>query len=427
MSTHPEGSVADGWRSGIGWIVVGVVAVVVLLVAQPVGLDLKVYREGARIVLDGGLGLYAPMLGPAGDPGLPFTYPPFAAILFIPLALVPFEVAYVLLTAFSVALTHLVGVRVMEQVQGAGYLVRWPSWVLSPVLLVSAPYLDTLTYGQVNVILMGVCVLALSSRRGMGAFGVAVGLAAGVKLTPLALLLLPLMLWKWRTILVAAATFAATQLVGLLVLPRQSLDYWGGVIWDPARVGAVGYIDNLSVRGILVRAGLGSLWWVLAVVVVILLSAAAIRAASGRAPADRLLGYAAGCMLLISPVGWLHHFVWWPVVMVSWAAARGTEAAQPSTVVRVLRRVAVALLVVPLLVSPKILMRTAGLDEESVGYVVGAVLALLPAVGVVLGCVVGIAKGAGITRGRGGRSRRRRGDGRGSRPPNAATSGPRPS
>ena len=47
--------------------------------------DLLVYQYGGRAVLDG-LSVYE-----SGDPvtGLPFTYPPFAAVLMVPLALLP--------------------------------------------------------------------------------------------------------------------------------------------------------------------------------------------------------------------------------------------------------------------------------------------------------------------------------------------------
>ncbi|BDH57699.1 hypothetical protein MTP03_26380 [Tsukamurella sp. PLM1] len=47
-------------------------------------LDLEVYRLGARTWLDGG-DLYG-KLPPIGDIALPFTYPPLAAIAFVPFA-----------------------------------------------------------------------------------------------------------------------------------------------------------------------------------------------------------------------------------------------------------------------------------------------------------------------------------------------------
>ncbi|WP_185975766.1 glycosyltransferase 87 family protein [Tessaracoccus rhinocerotis] len=387
MTDQPaEPATKTSARSWVGWLVAASTALVVLLLAQPVGLDLKVYREGARIALQGGQGLYAPYLGPVGDPGLPFTYPPFAALLFAPLALVPFEATYVVMTALSVTLIHLVSCRIMDRLRAAGRFGRVPAWALTPFLLISAPFLDTLTYGQVNVILLAACYLTASQARWPWLFGVAVGVTAGVKLTPLALLLLPLALWKWRTILVAGATFAGTQLLGLLVFPAQSVEYWGHVIWDPTRVGATDYIDNLSLRGILERAGFGFPAWAVAVGLAIVLAGVAIYRARDQLP-EQSLGFAAGCMLLISPVSWVHHFVWWPVIASGWAPS-DRRATSGSLGAAALRKIALALLILPLVASPKILMKLAGVDETSIFYIVGVVLSALPAVGILLGTAI---------------------------------------
>lgn len=54
------------------------------LAVRPGGLlDLSVYRAGSRRLLDGA-SIYAQ---PSGD--LPFTYPPFAALVLVPLAAFP--------------------------------------------------------------------------------------------------------------------------------------------------------------------------------------------------------------------------------------------------------------------------------------------------------------------------------------------------
>ena len=61
-------------------------------------IDLDVYRTGARVLLDGG-DLYGrlPRLGDGHE--LAFTYPPFAALIFTPLALLGYGTANWLLTA----------------------------------------------------------------------------------------------------------------------------------------------------------------------------------------------------------------------------------------------------------------------------------------------------------------------------------------
>jgi len=62
-------------------------------------IDLQVYRNGARVWLDGGE-LYGPM-PPVYGIGLPFTYPPLAALFFAPLALMPLVLAEVVVLATS--------------------------------------------------------------------------------------------------------------------------------------------------------------------------------------------------------------------------------------------------------------------------------------------------------------------------------------
>ena len=96
--------------------------VALLLVAAVVGglhggfPDLFVYRYGGRAVLDG-LPLYE-----ADDPvtGYPFTYPPFAAVAMVPLALLPVWLSAALWTATSVGALAAVVVVVAASPRSAG-------------------------------------------------------------------------------------------------------------------------------------------------------------------------------------------------------------------------------------------------------------------------------------------------------------------
>ena len=67
-------------------------------------LDLDVYRVGAQRVLDG-QELYSGHFHIIGDTYLPFTYPPISALLFTPLAIIPFNLAAVLLVCATVTVT----------------------------------------------------------------------------------------------------------------------------------------------------------------------------------------------------------------------------------------------------------------------------------------------------------------------------------
>jgi len=82
-----------------------VAAIYLVHVGHGIGLgdyriDLEVYRTGARVLLYGG-DLYGqlPRLGDGHE--LPFTYPPFAALSFVPLAILGYNIANWLLTGVT--------------------------------------------------------------------------------------------------------------------------------------------------------------------------------------------------------------------------------------------------------------------------------------------------------------------------------------
>ena len=65
-------------------------------------IDLDVYRTGARVWLRGG-DLYGRLPRLADGHELPFTYPPFAALAFVPLAILGYSTANWLLTTVTIA------------------------------------------------------------------------------------------------------------------------------------------------------------------------------------------------------------------------------------------------------------------------------------------------------------------------------------
>src|SRR5271154_3247739 len=68
-----------GWTVASGVLLFAAVLVVFLMPWGPRMIDLEVYRAGARAVL-AGTDPYAV----TGPDGLPFTYPVFAALIFVP-------------------------------------------------------------------------------------------------------------------------------------------------------------------------------------------------------------------------------------------------------------------------------------------------------------------------------------------------------
>ncbi|MEX5297104.1 hypothetical protein QYM41_17685, partial [Kocuria sp. CPCC 205268] len=80
--------------TGLAWLLLAAALVRSVWLALDGSIDLDVYRLGGMAVVDRhGFAdeLYGPGLSVHDDGGLPFTYPPFAALLFVPLAYLPEE------------------------------------------------------------------------------------------------------------------------------------------------------------------------------------------------------------------------------------------------------------------------------------------------------------------------------------------------
>ncbi|MDQ0380900.1 glycosyltransferase 87 family protein [Amycolatopsis thermophila] len=274
-------------------------------------LDLHVYRTGA-LAWRTGTGLYSPQFA-AMVPGmpLPFTYPPFAAIVFTPVQLLPWHVAkfaVTLASAAALALTttitarRLLPGRAAANALGMGVAALW--FVFEPVR-------QTIGFGQINILLMALVAADCLLPRTRWPHGVLVGLAAAIKLTPAVFVLLFLVRRQYRAAATAVAAFAACALAGLALAPADTAEYWTKTLFDPERIGGLAYAFNQNIQAVLVRllpAGTGRtlLWAVLVAAVMALATLAAHRA---RDEVTALLAIATGG-LLASPVSWSHHWVW---------------------------------------------------------------------------------------------------------------------
>ncbi|MCC3300661.1 glycosyltransferase 87 family protein [Arthrobacter sp. zg-Y895] len=336
---------ASRTRTRILWLALGlpVALVLVVLGAQIHGLDFTVYREGARAFL--GLGehrLYDPSLVETDTRGLPFTYPPFAALLLTPFAVLPEAVGLVLLTATSCAclvLTAFLVARYLTENEvlpprlhtalggSAGVAV------LATLLIgVLGPWREGLGFGQINPMLMLLIVADLlrpaSSKIPRGLL---IGLAAGIKLTPLAFGLIFLVRRDWRAILTMGAAFAATIGVGWLASPEQSRTFWFDSLFNSDRVGDTTDMYNVSLNSLLAHLGtpesLQRPLWLLASAAVVALGFFAIRRSDARGDTMAAVSANAVVMLAISPISWFHHWVWIALVLPAlWVAVRRRRA-----------------------------------------------------------------------------------------------------
>jgi alpha-1,2-mannosyltransferase len=153
--------------------------------------------------------------------------------------------------------------------------------------------------------------------------GFLVGVAAGIKLTPLVFGLYYVMRRDWRGLLNMGAGFASTVVLGWLLRPAESLQFWLEILPDTSRIGGAGYVDNLSIKGALLHFGVPAsvvtVPWLLLSVVVVALAAAVIKLASNQGSRAVAVSATALAMLLISPVSWSHHWVWVAAVLPAFA------------------------------------------------------------------------------------------------------------
>ncbi|HEX4291899.1 MAG TPA: glycosyltransferase 87 family protein [Trebonia sp.] len=297
----------------------------------PYRIDLDVYRIGSQAWLHG-VSLYGALPPTSSGAGLPFSYPPVAAMLLSPLSLLPMTVAATALTLATIALTALVLRLFLRSAAGAGswWTVGW----LLPAALFLEPVRNTLNYGQVNVALMALVALDCLTAAPRWRRGALVGVAAAVKLTPAAFVLFFALRRDWPAVRAAAASFAVSTGAGFLFGWRDSVAYWTSVVFQADRIGSPAYAANQSIQGVLARAGLdphstaGAAAWLGLSAVVVVVACRGMRPALDRAADAWALSLNALAALLVSPISWSHHWVWGETAMLTLAllSARGRRS-----------------------------------------------------------------------------------------------------
>ncbi|GID31406.1 glycosyltransferase 87 family protein [Paractinoplanes brasiliensis] len=318
--------------------------------------DLSVYL-GAVDGLAQGSSLYDFTRGAA-----PFTYPPFAAVVFAPLTWAPtlvVQVAWTVATLGTVAalatlvmhdrrtgIPALAALVTRHRTTGSAALetsrqttesaalemshrttgsaapemshrptgIAGAVGVAALVLVVSAPVSSNLKYGQVSLFLVALVVADLLVLRRTGWNGVLIGIAAAVKLTPL--IFVPL-LWfsgRKRAAVTAAVTFAGCGLAGALALPGDSWRFWAGEIFHVSRLGYITGVGNQSLNGALMRLDVPD--HARSVLVLAIgggIAAAGLVRGVRLARENHWLGAAVvvgAASVVLSPVSWTHHQVW---------------------------------------------------------------------------------------------------------------------
>jgi len=263
-----------------------------------------------------------------------FNYPPFAAFLFVPLAILPFGVATAVWYVAKMMCLHLVVWAYLgrpgrpreltpRRRLGLTILLSWIfAWVADSVN-------HDFSAGQVNLVLMAIVLADLLGRSRWR--GVGVGIAAGIKVVPALFIVYLAATRQWRAAATATASFVATVLIGFAVLPSAAWQYWTSVLWDNSRVNdTIESVLNQSLRGVVYRLLRSTgpeaelLWAGLALATVALGLAVAVGLWRRDWRWESLA--AVGLTIpLVTPYSWSHHWIWMvPALLVLFTRLRGT-------------------------------------------------------------------------------------------------------
>lgn len=308
-----------GYARGIVFIVVAVA--VAYLIYTHLGdhhnqYDLKIYYNAVRYWLDGN-SLYDYSQPDPVNISLGFTYPPIAAIVMVPMALLPIGVVVVVtFLAIIVCNTVLAYLYTRERISLPRFQMLIVSGVVSALSFCLLPIGQNVGFGQINIFLalLVVADVLVLGRRNSRWFGVGIGLAMAIKLTPGIFLLYLVLSKKWRALAVSiAAGVAAVILAGIFSF-SDSVKYYTQLIWDSDRVGFLDNTTNQSINGIIARFMSPELpsraIWMVCSVAMVGLVGWRIKKAVDQHDTLAALTLTGLLGILVSPVSWLHHVVW---------------------------------------------------------------------------------------------------------------------
>ena len=320
-------------------------------------LDLSVYRLGVQAWWHG-QNMYGVLPPDSQGNHLPFLYPPFAAALFTPFALLSWHQVIggmLLLSLLSLLVTiYLTAMRIWPDGGVRGTILV--TAVTLPLSLKAEPVWDTIWYGQINLVLMALVALDCLTPHPKWPRGLLIGIAAAVKLTPAVFILFFLLRKDFRTSVTIVISGAVATGIGFLTSWQGSMSYWFGSNSALHGVSGTGFIGNQSIDGALGRWGLPhhtqKELWLAAVAVVGVASILAIIKAHRRDNAPLAMVITAMFGLVASPTSWGHYWIYAvPAIMVMVAVAASwpqlvpvtvTNSARPVVMVRACTLVSVA-------------------------------------------------------------------------------------
>jgi alpha-1,2-mannosyltransferase len=303
--------------------------------------DLQMYVGSVTGLVEGG-SLYDYAFPPTGAP---FTYPPFGGLLLVPLAFADVDALMVGWTLATIAVVVLIATLAARAPGIHRALSHAPAVPLIALLFfLSAAISSNLRFGQVSVLLVLAVMVDLLRLVPPRYVGVATGIVAALKLTPLIFIPLFWLSGQRRAALTATGVFAGGTALAWAILPGDSARFWLHELSDVNGMGSVASGGNQSLNAALLREDVPVVarFAVIGTVGAAIVVAALWRGARAWRAGDPLtsLAVVGAAGVVFSPVSWMHHQIWLvfavllPVSTVPW------------------RRLAWAALVVAILVLP---------------------------------------------------------------------------
>jgi hypothetical protein len=191
-------------RGGLVALAVAIALALALLTTKGIGFDLGSYVLAARRFLEGA-SMYPDPLTYAPGPFDQYVYPPPVILLFVPLAVIPFDAARVIWFAILCGVAIALLVRLVRPLPPSA---RW--WAAAAYVLFF-PLLWDIQLGNVTLVTLYLCVLAWDQRERWPLSGALAAAGIGVKLLPASLLLFFVSAARWRIL-------AALGAVGLAIV-----------------------------------------------------------------------------------------------------------------------------------------------------------------------------------------------------------------
>jgi uncharacterized membrane protein YebE (DUF533 family) len=253
--------------------------------------DFPIFRAASKAVLQG----HSPYVAP--DPHAlanfdTFVYPPATAFLFSPLAVVPYELAKVLIVALSLG-SVLAALRLLD--------VR--DWRCYGVAVVSAPVINSVALGAFTSFLLLGCAATWRYRDRSGVTGAVAALTAVAKL-----FLWPLGLWLLVTKRIRATLVFALVSVGLVLGGWAAIGFAGFNAY-PHLLRLLSELEahkSFSIVALLKLSGTAST--ALSALLVGAVIAAVVAAARAEDGERRAFAVAVLGTLVATPVVWMHYY-----------------------------------------------------------------------------------------------------------------------